>query len=309
MTTPHVYIAGPMRGYPYFNFDAFYAAEVEVGKHFGWDDIKAHPAQYGVSGPGVRGTGNDKVVMFNPARYDHETIGPKVNDSPTGDLKDIEGVFDLRHALGRDLEWIAKNATHIYLLDGWEKSSGARAEKALADALGLEVLYQTEPNPLPSDLAQLASTTHTVPVYTNQDVGWGKVTAEYLTYTPEELADMAASVEWETTAPGEVRVTSETGGQKGSKLARFDLIPVGPLTTLAELYGKGAEKYADRNWERGYDWSLSYAALQRHLTAFWGGQDNDPEHGLPHLASVAWHAFAMMEWANTHPEFDNRPKG
>lgn len=42
---------------------------------------------------------------------------------------------------------------------------------------------------------------------------------------------------------GEVRVTSETGASKGSKLARFDLIPQDALWELAEHYGKGAEKY------------------------------------------------------------------
>lgn len=51
----------------------------------------------------------------------------------------------------------------------------------------------------------------------------------------------------------EVRTTSSTGGEKGQKLERFDLIPPGPLTTLAQLYGKGALKYADHNWARGYE--------------------------------------------------------
>ncbi|HAT3921239.1 TPA: DUF4406 domain-containing protein [Kluyvera ascorbata] len=32
----------------------------------------------------------------------------------------------------------------IYLLDGWEKSAGARAEKALAEKLSLEIMYQSE---------------------------------------------------------------------------------------------------------------------------------------------------------------------
>lgn len=110
-----------------------------------------------------------------------------------------------------------------------------------------------------------------------------------------------------STTPSEVRIVNkETGGEKGAKAARFDLIPTAPLITLATLYGKGAEKYADRNWERGYEWSLSYSALLRHAVAFWSGEDCDPEHGLPHLASVAWHAFAMMEWSSTHPELDNR---
>lgn len=106
----------------------------------------------------------------------------------------------------------------------------------------------------------------------------------------------------------EITVTDpDTGGQKGSKPARFDLIPVAPLWEVAELYGEGAKKYEDRNWERGYDWSLSYAALLRHLFLFWQGQDTDAETGKHHLASVVFHAFAMMEFGRTHPEKDNRP--
>lgn len=104
----------------------------------------------------------------------------------------------------------------------------------------------------------------------------------------------------------EVRMTSSTGGQKGSKPERFDLIPAGPLRQLARLYGKGAEKYEDRNWERGYDWSLSFAALNRHLWQFWNGEDIDEETEMPHLASVAWHAFALLEFMEKHPGFDNR---
>jgi hypothetical protein len=110
-----------------------------------------------------------------------------------------------------------------------------------------------------------------------------------------------------TPDPSEVRVTSSTGGSKGKKLARYDLIPAGPLHTLAELYGKGAEKYEDRNWERGYAWSLSFAALNRHLWLFWQGVDIDEETGLPHLAAVLFHAAALMQFTNTHPEFDDRP--
>jgi hypothetical protein len=106
----------------------------------------------------------------------------------------------------------------------------------------------------------------------------------------------------------EVRTVSATGGEKGQKLARFDLIPVGPLTELAKHYGRGAQKYADRNWEKGYEWSKNYAALQRHLFAFWDGEDLDPETGTPHVVAVAWHAFALAEFMNTHPEFDDRPR-
>lgn len=135
----------------------------------------------------------------------------------------------------------------------------------------------------------------------------------------------------------EERTTSSTGGQKGVKLERFDLIPVGPLAELARHYGKGARKYADNQWRVGYEWSKSYSALMRHLTAFWSGFDfdvcsNDPggcsmetskgerfeptepdtcynHTGSHHMAAVAWHAFGLMEFVENFPEHDDRFKG
>jgi hypothetical protein len=108
---------------------------------------------------------------------------------------------------------------------------------------------------------------------------------------------------------GEVTITDPvTGGKKGQKPARFDLLPWNALREIAEHYGKGAEKYDDRNWEKGYDWSLSYAALQRHLTAWWQGEDIDAETGSSHLAAVAFHVLALLTFKETHPEKDNRPK-
>lgn len=102
-------------------------------------------------------------------------------------------------------------------------------------------------------------------------------------------------------------VDPDTGAAKGRKLARFDLVPPSPLWQLAEHYGKGSKKYADRNWEGGYDWSLSYDALCRHLNQFWQGEDIDEETGSLHIIAVAWHAFALAEFYRTHPEKDNRP--
>lgn len=107
----------------------------------------------------------------------------------------------------------------------------------------------------------------------------------------------------------EVRVTDpKTGGQKGSKLERFDLIPVGPLTELARVYGRGAQKYADDNWRKGYDWKLSYAALQRHLNLFWGGENLDKDSGQPHMAHAAWHCFTLLWFMQNYPDGDSRAK-
>lgn len=106
----------------------------------------------------------------------------------------------------------------------------------------------------------------------------------------------------------ETRVTNATtGAQKGAKAAKYNLIPVGALEELAKLYGFGATKYAPRNWERGYELSLSYDALQRHANQWWSGEDIDSETQLSHMASVAWHAFTLYTLLKTHPEMDDRP--
>ena len=108
---------------------------------------------------------------------------------------------------------------------------------------------------------------------------------------------------------GEVRSVSDTGGEKGVKPERYDLIPIAPLDHLARVYGKGALKYDDHNWRRGYEWGKSYAALQRHLTAFWEGEDID-EDGEPHLAHAAWHCFTLLEYLSNprYARFDDRYK-
>lgn len=105
----------------------------------------------------------------------------------------------------------------------------------------------------------------------------------------------------------EVRKVSSTGGEKGSKDERFDLLPAEPLIALARHYGVGSRKYEDRNWERGANWDLFFAALQRHAWAWWNGEDIDEETGSNHMTAVAWQAFALVELAKTHPEFDTRP--
>lgn len=92
----------------------------------------------------------------------------------------------------------------------------------------------------------------------------------------------------------EERVTDpRTGGEKGKKLERFDLIPVDALEELARAYGRGEAKYAARNWERGYAWSLSFAALMRHAWAWWRGEEVDPESGQSHIIHAAWHCLAL----------------
>lgn len=111
--TERIYLAGPMKGLPNFNFPAFHKAAKMLRE-------EGH-------------------TVFNPAEQDYENV--KLH--PSGDESKSEG-FCRRTALRKDLTWICSHATAIALLPGWENSSGACAEKALADALELKVRYLTD---------------------------------------------------------------------------------------------------------------------------------------------------------------------
>ena len=132
----------------------------------------------------------------------------------------------------------------------------------------------------------------------------------------------------------EVRVTSATGGAKGDKIFRFDQIPADPMLELAARYGLGSTKYPAvnglDNWRNGYAFSLSLAALERHVNAFKRGEDNDASiyreaglladgedplydeagelrPGVSHLGAVVWHCFFLLHHLQHHPELDDRP--
>jgi len=89
---------------------------------------------------------------------------------------------------------------------------------------------------------------------------------------------------------------------------RFDLVPARPLMDVVEILTLGANKYRDRNWEAGMPWGRAFAAAMRHLWAWWGGEDLDPETGKSHLAHAACSLLFLLEWRYTHPELDDRVK-
>lgn len=89
---------------------------------------------------------------------------------------------------------------------------------------------------------------------------------------------------------------------------RYDLIPPEALDALAQLYGIGAAKYADRNWEKGIKYSRVFAAMMRHAWAWWRGEKIDLETGLSHMTSVAWNAFALFTYdARRMEDFNDNP--
>lgn len=95
--------------------------------------------------------------------------------------------------------------------------------------------------------------------------------------TPADAATRSPATSFPPGAPA-------AGRKDDHGKARFDLLPSDALAAFAQVVTVGAAKYGDRNWEAGMNWGRMYAAAQRHLNAFWSGEDDDPETGLPHLA-------------------------
>lgn len=110
-----IYLAGPMRGIANFNFPAFdYAAGVLRMKGF---------------------------MVFSPAERDRVAYGEDIQNNPTGDESKVTNpACTINDCMAADCEFLCREADAIALLPGWEKSSGANAELALAKALGLTVI-------------------------------------------------------------------------------------------------------------------------------------------------------------------------
>lgn len=321
---PKVYIAGPMRGIPQFNFPAFLKADR-------W----------------LRALG---YLTFNPAQHDLDLHGQEVMKSETGNNDEAEQRgFDLGKALRDDLTYIAMEADAVCVLPGWENSSGANAEVALARALGKPVAQLRDFGALTVDVDKdkryyslvlnltghlefhgysNAYYEHTGPEPTkikyvdDSPTGYAQpksnIKVSKVVVTPvETIVEEDKIPSWPS---GEIISVSSSGGQKGTKLARFDLIPAKVHWQLAEHFGIGARKYADRNWELGYEWGKSIAALERHVNLFKQGIDYDShnddcksdcvEHtGSLHVICALWHCYVLAEFFRVHPEFDDRAKG
>lgn len=89
----------------------------------------------------------------------------------------------------------------------------------------------------------------------------------------------------------------------------FSLIPLVTLEDEARVWEYGKKKYAAWNWAKGMAWSIPFACIQRHLSAWQRGEELDPESGLPHLAHISCNVRMLTLYAKNFPEGDDRPKG
>ena len=121
-----IYIAGPMRGKKWFNFPSHDRAK-ECLMRAGWE-------------------------VISPADLDREIGFDVASLPPDTDWSDVSKLgFDLKAAIQRDVAAIL-NCDAIFMLHGWSESRGAKAEKAVAEWLGLMVFYQVDGYPKVSEV-------------------------------------------------------------------------------------------------------------------------------------------------------------
>lgn len=98
------------------------------------------------------------------------------------------------------------------------------------------------------------------------------------------------------------------GERKNEGKLRMDLVPVSSINALAEVLTFGAQKYSERNWERGMKYSVPYACLMRHITKWWKGEENDNESNLNHLKHALCNIAMLIEYEEKKPHsLDDRP--
>lgn len=349
-TTETLYLSGRMTDQPGFNFAQFDSAERVLTEQYGYKVIS--PAQH------------DRQVVANgfaagriPYRRPEDV--PGYDKGNVVEYQQHAGsVHDL---LAWDFLQIIQESDSIAMLPGWEHSSGARAERFVAEAVGKHVYILTEHDYLDgptawaiaSDIQQRRLHDHVslfaasvsapkAPVYSWESCGACRNEEEHFRltgppqptvrpeleraegYVEDALADLR-QLPWPTvpidtfahgghltdqpsTTQNEVRVVDpKTGGAKGAKAQAMHLVPGDALLAISEHLNKGAQKYAERNWEKGYAWSLSFAAMQRHLWAWWQGEDQDAEFGWSHLRAVGFHALVLLAFELRGVGTDDRP--
>lgn len=89
---------------------------------------------------------------------------------------------------------------------------------------------------------------------------------------------------------------------------RLELLSPIALTEIAKVMTFGAKKYADHNWRKGFKWSRLLGATLRHVLAFMGGEDKDPESGISHLAHAGCCIMFLLEHESVHKQLDDRYK-
>jgi hypothetical protein len=112
-----------------------------------------------------------------------------------------------------------------------------------------------------------------------------------------------AVVEAPRTPPAELGGTKHDNGK-----SRLDLLSSVWIFGVGEVLRYGAAKYAEQNWRKGIAYSRLAGAALRHVFAWLGGENDDPETGLSHLLHASCSLMFLYETSQTRPDLDDRWK-
>ena len=98
---------------------------------------------------------------------------------------------------------------------------------------------------------------------------------------------------------------SEMQGKKfDQNKPRMSLLPKGALSAVIRVLEFGATKYQVDGWKHVPDAKTRYYdAMQRHIDAWWQGEQKDPETGESHLAHAVCCALFLM-WLDDNSKRD-----
>ena len=92
-------------------------------------------------------------------------------------------------------------------------------------------------------------------------------------------------------------------------------LPSDIMKEAAQVFTYGADKYAQWNWCKGMSWNIPLGCMLRHFLAAAGGERNDPESGLSHLAHAACNIIMLYYFSSHYTEGEghifsiNQPTG
>ena len=90
----------------------------------------------------------------------------------------------------------------------------------------------------------------------------------------------------------------------------WDLLPFASVRSIVDVLTFGAEKYGQETWQEVPNAKSRYfAALMRHLDAWWSGERLDPESGHPHLAHAGCCLLFLMWFDGKKPNKQCAPTG
>lgn len=94
----------------------------------------------------------------------------------------------------------------------------------------------------------------------------------------------------------------------GAKKVPLHLVPPSAKHFLAEALANGASKYGPYNWrDAAISVSVYRAAMERHMDAFWDGEDYAQDSGVHHVAHAMACCALILDAMTIGKLVDDRP--